>query len=137
MTSDFCLRRLVSAALLVAALIGTYPHAAAAEADGTNKLGPVLQVRSRQLSGRSRVIVEFKDAPDPRAITGSRGIPCRELGSAGAQVAELENHTLSTVVRDPRVARVHVDHPAFATMERTGAAIAATVARQSFRVIAA
>ena len=94
----------------------------------------MLDVRSTQLSGRSRVIVEFNGSPDPRAVTGLRGIAGRQLPMAAAQVAEVENDAIRDLSRDPRVARVHVDHSAFATMERTGAAIAATVARRTFRL---
>ena len=35
----------------------------------------ILSVRARQLTGRSRVIVEFNGAPDVRAITGRMGWP--------------------------------------------------------------
>ena len=94
----------------------------------------MLQVRSTQLSGRSRVIVEFNGTADPRAITGLRGVAGRQLSSAVAQVADVENQAIGDLSRDPRVAHMHVDHPAFATMERTGAAIAATIARRSFRL---
>jgi subtilisin family serine protease len=134
MTPVIRLRRVASVALLMAAIAAIRPPAAAAQVDNNDKLGPMLQVRSRQLSGRSRVIVEFEGAADARAITGRGGTAGRQLDSAGAQVADLENHVLADLSRDPRVARMHADHPAFATMERTGAAIAATVARQSFRL---
>jgi serine protease AprX len=41
---------------------------------------------------------------------------------------------LATVASDPRVERVMVDRPAFATMERTGLAIGATLARSQYGV---
>ena len=127
--------RLVSAALLIAAIAAISPPDSIAQPARTEKLGPMLQVRSQhQLSGRSRVIVEFHGTPDPRAILRIRGIAGRQLDAAAAQVADLENHTLTELVRDPRVARMRVDHPVFATLERTGAAIAATIARRSFRL---
>jgi serine protease AprX len=127
--------RLVSlSALFVAALAAVCPTVVAAQAARDDKLGPMLEVRSRQLSGRSRVIVEFKNEPDARVITGSRGAAGRQLLSARAQVAEVENLGLTDLVSHPQVARIQIDHPAFATMERTGAAIAATIVRQSFRM---
>src|SRR5687767_2598335 len=127
--------RLVAWSASFAAALGVVsPTAVAAQTVRDDKLGPMLEVRSRQLSGRSRVIVEFTGEPDARVITGSRGVAGRQLRSAGAQVAELENHALTDLVSHPRVARMHIDHPAFATMERTGAAIAATIARQTFRL---
>ena len=43
----------------------------------------------------------------------------------------MDNLELATVAADPRVERVMVDRPAFATMERTGQAIGATLARSS------
>ena len=134
MTANYSPRLVVPAALLIAAIAAIAPPDSTAQAPRTDKLGPMLQVRSQQLSGRSRVIVEFNGVPDPRAISRIRGIAGRQLDSAAAQVADLENHALTDLVRDPRVARMHLDHPAFATLERTGAAIAATIARQSFRL---
>jgi subtilisin family serine protease len=94
----------------------------------------MLEVRANQLSGRSRLIVEFNGAPDTRAITGLRGVAGRLLNPASAQVADVDNRAIADLSRDPRVARIHVDHPAFATMERTGAAIAASIARRTFRL---
>jgi serine protease AprX len=128
------LRPVAWSALLVAALGAVCPTAVAAQTVRDDKLGPMLEVRSRQLSGRSRVIVEFKGEPDARVITGSRGVAGRPLLSARSQVVELENQALTDLVSHPQVARMHIDHPAFATMERTGAAIAATIARQTFRL---
>lgn len=42
---------------------------ATAVAQGRDKLDPILRARARQLLGRSRVIVDYKGAPDIRAIT--------------------------------------------------------------------
>jgi len=121
-------------ALFVAGSAVVCPTAAAAQTVRDGKLGPMLEVRSRQLAGRSRVIVEFKNEPDARVLTGTRGAAGRQLLSARAQVVDVENLALTDLVSHPQVARMHIDHPAFATMERTGAAIAATIARQSFRL---
>ena len=120
--------------LLAAALTTVHPAIALGQTTATEKLAPVLQVRSGQLSGRSRVIVQFRGSPDTRAITGNGGVAGRQLESAGAQVAELDNRALDDLAGNPQVAWVGVDHPVFPTLERTGAAIAATLARQAFRV---
>ena len=52
--------------------------------DEPPSLDPVLRIRARELTGRSRVIVEFKGTPDPRAITGNGGVPGRPLEGADA-----------------------------------------------------
>ncbi len=104
---------------------------AAAQGQPNEKLDSVLQSRARQLTGRSRVIVEFTGGADVRVITGQRGVAGRALDS-GAQVAELDNRTLSALAANPGVHRVMIDRPAFATLERTGAAIGSTLARQQF-----
>src|SRR5262245_21391294 len=56
-----------------------------------NKLDPVLRARARQLAGRSRVLVEFSGAPDPRVISGSGGLAGPQLSSASLQVGDLDN----------------------------------------------
>jgi serine protease AprX len=132
MTPSVRLRHIAFAALLIAAVGVICP--AAAQTARNDKLDPLLQVRARQLTGRSRVIIEFNGAPDTRLITGTRGIAGRHLGPAGAQVADLDNQALGDLARNPHVAGLHADHPAFATLERTGTAIAATIARQTFRL---
>ena len=80
------------------------------------------------------MIVQFRGSPDTRVITGSGGLAGRQLESAGSQVAEVDNHALAGIAGNPQVAWVGVDHPAFPTLERTGAAIAATLARQVFNL---
>jgi serine protease AprX len=98
------------------------------------KLDPLLQVRSRQLTGRSRVIVEFRGEPDARVISRNHGIVGRQLAGGRAQVADLDNTALATLSSDPEVLWVGPDHAAFPTLERTGAAVAATLARQQFHL---
>ena len=68
-----------------------------------------------------------------RVIT-ARGVAGPAARRAAAQVAEVDNVALATLAADPRVARVMIDRPAFATLERTGAAIGATLAREQFGV---
>ena len=87
------------------------------------KLDRILGVRARQLTGRSRVIVEFYGTPDVRAITSARGVTTRPLRGQRAHVAEIGNTDLPLLARDPRVRRVMTDRLAFATLERTRTAI--------------
>jgi serine protease AprX len=102
------------------------PHSARAD----SKLDRILDGRARQLTGRSRVIVEFNGAPDVRAITSARGVTTRPLRGV-RHVAEIGNTDLALLAADPRVARVMTDRPAFATLERTGAAIGLEALPQS------
>jgi serine protease AprX len=81
--------------------------------------------------GRSRVIVQFKGDADIRVF--GRGVVGRRLDGS-AQVGEVDNLVLGALAADPRVERVMIDRPAFATMERTGLAIGATLARSSIGV---
>jgi serine protease AprX len=98
----------------------------------TAKLDTVLRARAQQLTGSSRVIVQFRGEPDVRAITGRGGRTGRSVGQSGARVAEISNVALAPLAEDPRVASVSVDGPTFSLMERTGAAVGAAVARQEF-----
>ena len=129
------LPRLVARALLVAAaLIAIGSPPAWAQPTTGNKLDPLLQVQSRRLTGRSRVLVEFRGTPDARVITRYRGLAGRQLGEGHTQAAEIDNSALATFASDPQVQWVGPDHHAFATLERTGAAIASTLARQQFKL---
>jgi serine protease AprX len=105
------------------------PAAAGSRADAT-RLDAVLRQRARQVAGTSRVIVQFRSATDVRAITGQGGRAGKKLSLLKAHVAEVSNARLAALASDPRVARVFVDRPAFATLERTSAAIGATLARE-------
>lgn len=131
MTSDVCSyarRTLIGAAILVL----MFP--VVTQGQSVEKLDPVAQARSRQLTGRSRVIVQFIGEPDVRVITSHRGVAGRRLTGVGAQVAELDNTELARVAASPKVRRVVIDRPAFGTLERTGAALGATIAREQFKV---
>jgi serine protease AprX len=133
MSFKVSLRSLFSACLAFA-LVGLTASAVSAQSNGRrlgDKLDPVLRHRAGQLIGRSRVIVQFKGDADVRVF--GRGIVGRRL-DRGAQVGEVDNITLAAVASDPRVERVMVDRPAFATMERTGQAIGATLARSQYGV---
>ncbi len=114
---------------VAAILVFLSPAAALGQSAVTEKLDPVAQALSRQLTGRSRVIVQFHGEPDVRVITSRRGVAGRQLAEGDAQVADINNTELATVAASPNVRRIAIDHPAFGTLERTGAALGATLAR--------
>jgi len=129
---DMPIRRLFrtpATALLVAAVVLSAASAASAQGRG-EKLEPILRHNAKQLSGRSRVIVEFTDDTDVRAF-GRRGVAGRRLGKK-SQVAEVDNADLDNIASNPRVARVVLDRPLFATLERTNNSTGAAVARQQY-----
>src|SRR5688572_4356814 len=117
------LGRVVAAVVLVAGL----PSLAAAQQDG--KLDAVLRDRSTRLAGWSRVIVEFTGEPDVRVF--SRGTTGRRVGQQ-MQAGEVENTALASLAADGRVKKVWADRPAFPTLERTGSAVGAALAREEF-----
>jgi serine protease AprX len=124
----FILRRLAAAAT-IAVLTYAAPASAGPRGDGS-RLDPILRQRARQVAGTSRVIVQFRGATDVRAITGQGGRAGKRLSLLKAHVAEVSNARLAALASDPRVARVSIDRPAFATLERSGAAVGAAMARQ-------
>src|SRR6185503_17071376 len=124
-------RSVFSACLALALVTLTASSVAAQSNDRGDKLDSVLRYRARQLTGRSRIIVQFRGDADVRVF--GRGVAGRKLDRR-AQVGEVDNIVLATVASDPRVERVMVDRPAFATMERTGLAIGATLARSQYGV---
>lgn len=123
--------RSVTTACLATTLVVVTASSVDAQSRRHDKMDSILRLRASQLVGRSRVIVEFKNEPDVRVF--GRGFAGRRLNQR-AQVADIENRSLDEIAADPRVERVMIDRPAFATMERTGAAIGATLARQQFSV---
>ena len=120
-----------SLAITFVVTVAAAPVAAAGSGAGEGKLDAVLAQRATQLAGRSRVIVEFNDAADVRVF--GQGRVGRRLGTR-AQVGEVDNRLLVTLGADARVKRVIVDRPALATLERTGAAIGASLARDEFHL---
>ena len=130
MKLDFPTRRRACLVFPVLALLfGAMP--AAAQTYSVTNLDAVLRERAAQLTGRSRVIVEFTATPDVRVFP--RGAAGRRVGER-AQVGEIDNRMLAVVASDPRVARVMVDRPAFATLDRTGRTIGSTAMREEFGV---
>jgi subtilisin family serine protease len=124
--------RLLATVAVAAVLVSPEPALAGPEAN--TRLDAVLRHRARQVTGTSRVIVEFKGAADVRAITGRGGVTGKRLAILKAQVAEVANTKLASLANDPRVARVYADRPTFATVERTGAVVGATLARENLGV---
>jgi len=96
----------------------------------SHRLDSVLRHRAREVGGSSRVIVEFRGTPDVRAITGHGGVAGKRLSLLRAHVAEIANARLASLADDPRVARIFIDRPAFATLERTGATTGAAMMRE-------
>jgi serine protease AprX len=121
-------RTLTSAVLALAVVLLIAPGATAQSNGRGDKLDKFLRYRSRQLSGRTRVIVEFDGDSDVR-IFGKRGAAGRKLGRS-SQVAEVDNAELANLASNPRVKRVMHDRPTFATLERTGLTTGATLVRQ-------
>ena len=117
--------------MVLAAALTVSSAAVAAAQVPSGKLDPVLRQRSMQLTGRSRVIVEFRSAPDvrvfPRGTVGGHG-------GERALVGEVDNRLLVSLAADARVARVMIDRPAFATLDRTARAVGAIAAREEFGV---
>jgi subtilisin family serine protease len=131
------LRTVTSAFLLAAMVVFVAPTASAqssrrGEPGRGDKLDSVLRHRARQLSGRTRVIVQFKGDADVR-VFGRRASTGRRLGRR-AQVAVLDNLELSTLAADPRVERVMADQPVFPTLERVGLGTGAKSGRQQYGV---
>src|SRR3954471_8477007 len=97
-------------------------------------LDPVLRGRARQLTGRSRVIVEYRGTADVRAVTAVRGRAGRRLANRHLQIADVDNIGLAALASDPRVARVTLDRDTFTTMERTAAAVGAQSSQTDYGV---
>ena len=95
---------------------------------------PLAQTASRNLLGRSRVIVRAVDTASPGLllplIQSVTGTVLRTLTGINAQVIELPNALLLVLARSPLVARVSVDRIAAGSMERTSAAIGAAAVRE-------
>jgi serine protease AprX len=132
--------RLLTAAVTLAVLVASSSVLAGergAPAASSAKLDVVLRHRARELTGRTRVIVQFRDEPDVRAITSRGGSLGPALNLLRAHVADVANTRLAELANDSRVERVSIDRPAFATMERTGAATGARVTRDQFALTGA
>ena len=126
------LRSYTSAVLALAVLLLTASTVAAQSPSRGDKLDKFLRHRAKQLAGRTRVIVQFEGDADVRVL-GKRAAHGRRLGRSG-QVAEVDNNELANIASNPRVKRVTLDRPVFATLERTGLTTGATLVRQQMDV---
>jgi serine protease AprX len=100
------------------------------------KLDPLLQQVAAAASGRAQVIVQASGSGALGAVAllvqqvgGTLG---RQLPILDAQVAVVPNASLLVLASSASVKRIALDRPTVSTMERTGATIGATAARQQF-----
>ena len=126
------LLRTSTSAVLVTAVVLLAASTASAQSGRGDKLDSFLRHRSRQLTGRTRVIVQFKSDSDVRAL-GGRAATGRRLGQS-LQVAEVDNAELEKIASNPHVEHVFFDRPMFPTLERTGLSTGATLVRQQLGV---
>ena len=119
---------------LVAAVTVSMASPALAQDSAPGTLDPVLRGRARQLTGRSRVIVEYRGAADVRAVTAARGRAGRQLAGGQLQLADIDNIGLAALAADPRVARVSLDRDTFTTMERTATTVGAQASSADYGV---
>jgi len=100
------------------------------------KLGPDVGDRAVRAAGSSRVIVMATTsaalAAMPDVIRRAGGTVRRRLGIINSYVADVPNPALNGLARNPFVARVELDRPTSAAMERTGPTIGSTTVRQVF-----
>jgi serine protease AprX len=101
-----------------------------------NKLDPLLQQVATAASGRAQVIVRASSSGALGAVAllvqqvgGTLG---RQLPILDAQVAVVPNASLLALAASTSVKRIALDRPTVSTMERTGATVGATAARQQF-----
>ena len=101
---------------------------------GLGKLGPLASRHSREVVGRSRVIVRAVDGISPEALLPSLqaagGIVHKKLSVINAQVVELPNSVLLALANNPLISNISLDRPVFGAMERSSATIGATAIRQ-------
>ena len=121
----------LSAALLViAGLVGS------AHAQPPGKVGPLLLERAALATGWSEVVVQ---GTDPAAmqqlapvIERLGGVGARRLPIIDGMVVTLPNPAIAALASHPRVKYLSPDRVVVGVMERTGATVGATAARQDF-----
>ena len=126
--------KFVAALLVLSALIRVDHTHLAASQDVLAKLDPVLQARSHQFFGHSRVIIRTGGGLSLSAIGPllhwTNGAPGRQLSGIASQVAVVPNVALRLLAASPLVERVSLDRDVVGTTERTGITIGAASARQ-------
>ena len=129
--------RFVAALFLVGALgSSTSATQIGLTASWLPKLDPLLQRRVSLLTGRSRVIVRAGNAASltlvNALITQAGGTVGRSLPIIGSVAADVPNVSLPLLAVNPLIARLSLDRVVAGAMERTGATVGATAAREQF-----
>ena len=121
---------------LSAALLVITGFAGAAQAQPPTKMGPLLRARAPLHTGWSEIIVQGTDeaamqeiAPVIQRLGGVRG---RSLSIINGTVVTLPNPAIAALASHPRVKYLSPDRVVRGVMERTGANVGATAARQDF-----
>ena len=126
--------RLAALAALALLTAGTAPVLAAGHR-GDHKMDAALRARAHAKGGTSRVIIETADGSSSDSLIRSlRGRPGRRLGLLRGQVAEIPDSALDELAGRPGVRAVRLDRRVHGAMERTGAAVGATWARENLGV---
>ena len=106
--------------------------------DWHSKLDPVLLQRTSLVTGQSRVVLRVSDngllSPVLALVTtlgGSLGLSLPIINGAGVT---LPNAAISLLAMNPLVVHLSLDRNISGAMERTGATVGATTARQDFGV---
>jgi serine protease AprX len=125
-------------AFLLLALLAAFASPAFAFAHGGDqKLDAVLRARAHAPRGAaaSRVIIQTTGGvPADSLIKALHGKAGRRLTAVHGQVAEIPDVELDALASSPLVRAVSLDRRVIGTMERTGATIGATWARQNLGV---
>jgi serine protease AprX len=121
--------------LLIAVLAAMAAPVLAAGQGADGRLDAALQARAQVSRGTSRVIIQTTDGPAADAwIRSLHGIPGRRLPLLHGQVAQIPDSALSELAARPGILAVSLDRRVSGTLERTGAAIGATWARENLGV---
>ena len=130
MGNGFTSVKLTAAALTIAAF------ASPAYAQPPMKIGSLLRDRAARGFGWSDIIVQGTDdaamqdiAPVTERLGGVRG---RSLPIINGMVLTLPDHAIAALASHPRVKYLTPDREVLGVMERTGATVGATAARQEF-----
>ena len=122
--------KVLAALLMIAGLAG------AAQAQPPTKMGPLLHQRAALDRGWSGIIVQGTDAgamqeiaPVIQRLGGGSG---RSLSIINGTAVRLPNQAIAALASHPRVKYLSPDRVVLGAMERTGANVGATAARQDF-----
>jgi serine protease AprX len=122
--------------LILIAILTAIAAPALASGEGVDsRLDQALQARARGSRGTSRVIIQTADGSSADTLIRSlRGIPGRRLPLLRGQVAQIPDSALNELAARPDIRAVSLDRRVSGTLERTGAAIGATWARENLGV---